>query len=199
MVVLIEFADGLSFDVVDGDVEGKFVLKLLGGGDELHEVGESFLVGVGLVVAVVGFEAGLAEDALDEPPETDFLRLVGLDQPCGLSPVGERGVELGDGGLGAGVDGLDEGGLGEEPVHRGAVGEGVGLEGVGGFLADAAGGVVDDAKERDLVGGVGDGAEVGDGVLDLLAVVEGGAAGDLIGMPALRKASSTTRERELMR
>ena len=48
-------------------------------------------------------------------------------------------------------------------------------------VADASGWVVDDASQGLLVVGVGDGAEIGDDVLDLLALIERQAAVDAVG------------------
>ena len=49
-----------------------------------------------------------------------------------------------------------------------------------GAIADGAFGHVEDAAQVDVVIGVGDHAQVGEGVLDLLALVEAGAADDLV-------------------
>ncbi len=49
------------------------------------------------------------------------------------------------------------------------------------LVAEAALGLVDDALEREVVGGLVDEAEVGEGVADLGALVEAEAADDLVG------------------
>ena len=49
------------------------------------------------------------------------------------------------------------------------------------LVAEAALGLVDDPLEREVVGGLGDEAEVGEGVADLGALVEAEAADDLVG------------------
>ena len=49
------------------------------------------------------------------------------------------------------------------------------------LVAEAALGLVDDALEREVVGGLDDEAEVGEGVADLGALVEAEAADDLVG------------------
>ncbi len=72
-------------------------------------------------------------------------------------------------------------GAGEPGPERDVGADGGALDDIEGGLADAAGGGVDDAEQRDGVVGVRDDAEVGDGVLDFFALEEGGAACDLVG------------------
>jgi nitrogen regulatory protein PII len=62
--------------------------------------------------------------------------------------------------------------------HGRLLGAGAGHDALVGRLADAARGLVDDALERDLVGGVGEDAQVGEQIFDLGAIVEADAADD---------------------
>ena len=58
---------------------------------------------------------------------------------------------------------------------------GVAVDGRDGLVAEAALGLVDDPLEGEVVGGLSDQAQVGDGVADLGALVEAEAADDLVG------------------
>ena len=55
------------------------------------------------------------------------------------------------------------------------------------------------AQEGHIVGGIHDEAQVGQDVLDLLALVEADAAHDVVGHAARRSASSSTRDWALVR
>ena len=66
-------------------------------------------------------------------------------------------------------------------------------------LADAASRHVDDAAQADVVVRIHDQLEVGERVLDLLALVEADAADDLVGSPSRISASSIARDCALVR
>ena len=143
---------------VQGGVED--VGDAVAGGDHVAQGGEQLVEATHLV-------AGPGGQALD------LGRLAGPGEG-GLS-VGVLGLAClsltgGSGGVG---DGLPEG----DGVAGGVLGQGA-----LGLVTQAAFGDVEDAAQVDVVVGVVDGAQVGDGVLDLAAVVEAGAADDLVGL-----------------
>ena len=144
---------------VQGGVED--VGDAVSGGDHVAQGGEQLVEAAHLV-------AGPGGQALD------LGRLTGPGGG-GVLSVGVLGsVRLGlTGGSGGVGDGLSEG----DGVAGGVLGQGA-----LGLVPQAAFGDVEDAAQVDVVVGVVDGAQVGDGVLDLAAVVEAGAADDLVGL-----------------
>ncbi len=96
------------------------------------------------------------------------------------APAGEGGEQVAERGAGARRElvGLDDvlGGVDERHASRpGAV-----VQQLHRRLADAAPRRVDDALEGEVVGGLGDDAEIGERVADLLALVEARAADDAV-------------------
>jgi len=122
-------------------------------------------------VLVAGFAEEDVDDFFERPGFGDLLGVLDHLRE-GEAGAGGAGGEVGAVGL-AGVGGSVEGG---EAVLFGPDEE-FALR----FLAEGAGGDVDDALESDGVGGVRDEAEVGEDVFDFAAGVEAGAADDAIG------------------
>ena len=113
----------------------------------------------------------------------------GFDQVDELDDgVGGPGGEAGD------LSGSEHGG-----PEADAFADGVGLHEFDAASPIPRVGTLTMRVQADFIGGIGKDAEVGQDVLDFLAVVEFDAAGDLIGNLLRRRASSMTRERAFMR
>jgi hypothetical protein len=168
------------------------VLEVVFGGDveEFADVGEFAFAGVlgaGVDFFEVGFEAGFADDAVHKGTDGNWELGIGNWGGAGGGAAGEVSPSAKEGGEflgavgGAGEEVGDLAGLGAGFEEADVLGGGVVFDFEEAGFAEAAGGDVGDAVEGDFVEGVGDDAEVGEDVLDFLAGVELGAAGDLVG------------------
>ena len=110
-----------------------------------------------------------------------------------LPPAGDVGDEAAEAAAGAGLElvAVEHRGGGEQQRLLSCAR--VRVDGGDRLVAEAALGLVDDPLEREVVGGLGDQAEVGEGVADLGALVEAEAADDLVGRPMAMNRSSNSR------
>ena len=149
--------------------------ELTGDGDELGEV-----LHAGLVLGVVGLlQRGEVARSVEHGLQDDVGPLAGVDHLEQLLDHGDEGLDVGQaaGGHAGRVLGL----LQRFPEGQ-AVALGQRVDAGHGAVADAPLGGVEDPSERDLVVGVGQGAEVGQGVAHLLALVEAHPTDDLVGL-----------------
>ena len=156
------------------------------------QLGEVFEAAGGLGRAVGLEHRGVAEFFEDDArelgvgrnPPPRLWRTVPLPTVRGREepspPAGDIGDEIAE--AAAGLRGqfvaVEQGRGGHQQRLLG--GAGVAVDGRDRFVAEAALGGVDDAFEGKVVGGLGDQAEVSDGVADLGALVEAEAADDLV-------------------
>ena len=194
--------------VADGVEECRGVgvaVELFDGVEELADVLEAVLGGLGVVLGEVVLVGDAFKEAFDDRGEAVVVEEVFAGVVEDLSELFEaaaadtaEGAEIVEGGLlggGAGARAVVEeialrGELGVEEGEgileaEDAVEGGDGGEFVEGSGADAALGGVEDSGGGDVVAGVQGGPEVGEDVLDLLASVEAEAADDAVGVAPL--------------